>query len=115
MGASTGAYYTCTATPPTSDCGAAIELVGNTSTRGAGPTGRARSYILDDASQRSLEIRGESLRSVGELCDLRNDPVEFENQCDLPATGNVKTGLLLLSYDEVVRSMNHSPDCVAPT
>jgi arylsulfatase A-like enzyme len=53
-------------------------------------------------------------KGVGELYDLKNDPDEFENLWDASSARDIKAELLLLSYDEAVRSMNHGPERVAP-
>ena len=50
---------------------------------------------------------------VGELYDLRNDPQEFENLWDDPASADVKSELLLKSYDQAVLNMDHGPERVA--
>ena len=52
-------------------------------------------------------------KGVGELYDLKNDPGEFENLWDVPAAQEVKTDLLLRSYDAAVASMDHGPERVA--
>ncbi len=53
-------------------------------------------------------------KGVGEIYDLKNDPNEFENLWDSPATRDIKADLLLRSYDAAVESMNHGPERVAP-